>query len=362
MSSSDIRFAWASPALLGLFLTPPLAVASAAGAYTVIIPLYNKKENIRASVLSALNQTKRPFEVIVVDDKSTDDSLKEIEDLGDKITIIRNEENMGKAASIEKALKRVQTRYVLVLDADTVLDKQFTHEAMRGFYDGDVKGVTGTVLPLDPKTRTQNARLIEYLLGVPSKITQAKMKGIWTLAGCCMLWKTDFLKKIGLDRDTVVEDMDASWSAQAEKNPDGKHYKLGFNPKAIAYTAEPETFNRYVKQVDRWLSIKPVLKKNFKNVSKGLKTLTVWVFAESMIPILWIGLAAWLLLTGNIFALGIMLLFDLLTLTAISAYLGRKYGYGLGKIIKGIGWFWIYRFVNAFQFWRRLIKPKKKWQ
>ena len=361
MSSSDVRFAWFSPAILGLFISPPLAAASAAGAYTVVIPLHNKKKTIKSSVLSALNQSKRPFEVIVVDDGSTDGSLKELDGLKDKITIIKNEKNIGKAASIEKALKKVSTRHVLILDADTVLDKGFAHEVMRGFHNDKVQGVTGTVLPLDPETRTQNARVIEYLLGVPNKKTQAKLNGIWTLAGCCMMWKTNFLRKIGVKSDTVVEDMDASWNAQAQKDLDGKHYSLGFNPKAIAYTAEPETFKEYVKQTDRWFSIKPVLKKNLRNVSRGLKALTVWVFAESMLPILWIGLAAWLLVIGNFLALGFMLLFDIVTLTIISAYLGRKYGYGIRRILRGVGWFWVYRFVNAFQFWRRLIKPKKKW-
>ncbi|MCD6535441.1 MAG: glycosyltransferase family 2 protein, partial [Thaumarchaeota archaeon] len=233
---------------------------------------------------------------------------------------------------------------------------------MRGFHNDKVQGATGTVLPLDQKTRTQNARLVEYLLGVPSKTAQAKMSGIWTLAGCCMMWKTKFLKKIGVRSDTVVEDMDVSWSTQASKDPDGDHYKLGYNPKAVAYTAEPETFKQYVKQTDRWMSVKPVLKKSFSGVSKSLKAFTTWVFAESVVPFLWIALAAWLLLTGSLLALGVMLLFDLLTLTAISAYMGRKYGYGLRRILKGVGWFWVYRFVNAFQFWRRLIKPKKKWQ
>jgi len=346
---------------MGLFMVPPLALSAVVGQYTVVTPLHNKRNTVRASLLSALNQERRPFEVIVVDDKSTDGSLDQVSDLMHKLTVIRNDENIGKAASIEKALKIVQTPYTLILDADTILEKDFANEVLKGFHSREVAGTTGAVLPLDVKTKTQQARLIEYLLGVPGKIFQSRIHGVWTLAGAAMMWKTKVLRKIGLSSDTVVEDMDASWRAQALINDEGKHYSLGYAPDAIAFTEEPKSFKEFISQVDRWFSIGPVITKNFREIRRSLKLLTAWFLVEAVMPGVWLGVMGWLIYTSNFLTAGLLTLIDLAILAIISMYLGIRRNYGVRTILKGVGWFWIYRFVNFAQFWRRLLKPKKKW-
>jgi len=75
--------------------------------------------------------------------------------------------------------------------------------------------------------------------------------------------------------------------------------------------------------------------------------------------LLWLGLVAWLLAIENITGLGVMMIFDPPTLLTTSTYPGRSYGYGLRKILRGAGGFGIYRSVNAFQSWIRLIKSKR---
>jgi cellulose synthase/poly-beta-1,6-N-acetylglucosamine synthase-like glycosyltransferase len=230
-----------SPALLGIFLGVPLASTAASRPYTVIVPLHNKEATIRATLESIFAQTRKPYQVIVVNDASTDGSRKILEEFKDKIMIIDNEENIGKAASINKALKLATTPYVLLVDADTVLDPRFAEEAMRGFTRRRIAGVSGVVLPTQIKTRTEHARLIEYLLGSSHKRTQLRLGGVWTLAGCSMMWRTDILRRIGgVPTGSIVEDMDASWKAQATDSGDGTKYSLGYNPKALAYTDEPK--------------------------------------------------------------------------------------------------------------------------
>ena len=56
---------------------------------TVVIPLYNKERHIGRAVKSVLNQTYQNFEIIVVDDGSTDDSVKKLQNIKDsRIKII----------------------------------------------------------------------------------------------------------------------------------------------------------------------------------------------------------------------------------------------------------------------------------
>ncbi len=352
-----------SQAVVGLGLGVPLAAAPVTGEYSVIIPCYNKRDTIARVIESVLRQTKKPFEVIVIDDASTDGSLKVLEEFKDKITLIENKENIGKAASINKAIEYVKTPYALILDADTILDERFAHEALRGFHKESVQGVSGLILPVDISASAQRSRLIEYLMSPQSKKVQVKLGGVWTLAGASMMWKTKFLKEHKIPTDTVVEDMDISWLAQSLKDEKGEQMRLGFNPEAISYTEDPKTFKQYMNQVHRWYSIGSIVKKRFWHISKGLKAIVVWSFLESLIPFIWIGLATWLFLANAFLTLALFFGVDLALVTILVLKLSSKYRkrYSKKTILKCIPRYYVYRFINAFMFWRALLFPKKKW-
>ncbi len=351
-----------SPTILGLFLGVPLLVTAGNRPYTVIVPLHNKESTIKATIKSILAQTRKPREIIVVNDASTDSSREMIERFAKEITIIDNEVNIGKARSINEALKRVKTPYVLIVDADTVLAPDFAEQLLRGFVDRKVAGVSGVVLPTSIKTRTEHARLIEYLLGTSHKKTQVRLKGVWTLAGCAMMWRTDVLRKIGgMPTDTIVEDMDVSWKAQSTKNEEEEKYILTYSPHAIAYTDEPKTFHDYLKQLDRWFSIGRVIKKNLRDIKWGLKITFIWSMLEAILPFVFLAVVGYFILIGKYLWNGIILAADAGILLLVSSYLGLKYKIKLSKVLKGVGWFWFYRFANAVKFWQRIIVPKKKW-
>ena len=61
---------------------------------SVIMPVYNAERYIKIAVDSILNQTFKDFELIVIDDKGTDDSIKIVEEISDpRIRILHNEKN-----------------------------------------------------------------------------------------------------------------------------------------------------------------------------------------------------------------------------------------------------------------------------
>lgn len=334
-----------------------------AGQYTVIIPCHNKEGTIAEVLESVFKQTKKPFEVIVIDDASTDNSLKILEKFGDKITLIANKANIGKAASINRALDFVGTPYTLILDADTVLDKAFAHEALRGFYKESVQGVSGLILPKNISSSAQKSRLLEYLVSPQSKKVQLKLGGIWTLSGCSMMWRTKFLREHKIPTDTVVEDMDVSWLAQSVKNDENEYMRLGFNPNAISYTEDPESFKEYTSQIHRWYSVKDVLENRFKHVSKGLKAIVIWTLIESLLPLIGLGAMTYLAITGQLSLLMLAIGLDLAISTSLALYLSSKYKvkYAKKTALKSIPHYYVHRFINSFMFWKALIRPKKKW-
>lgn len=87
---------------------------------SVVIPLYNKESTVIDSVQSALNVIGL-YQVIVVDDGSTDNSFAQLQKLKDSRLKIIQQDNAGPGSARNRGLELCQTEYVLFLDADDQL-------------------------------------------------------------------------------------------------------------------------------------------------------------------------------------------------------------------------------------------------
>ena len=86
---------------------------------SVVIPTYNRGNFLRAAVASALAQTLRDLEIIVVDDASAEDSEKVVRQFGDsRLKFIRHETNRGVAAARNTGVLKSQGKYIAFLDDD----------------------------------------------------------------------------------------------------------------------------------------------------------------------------------------------------------------------------------------------------
>ena len=100
---------------------------------SVIMPCYNEEENVRNAVTCVLQQTFQNFELIIVDDCSTDATAAIVASFADsRICLLRNAENMGVAKSLNAGLKIARGRYIARMDADdtcepTRLEKQVAY-------------------------------------------------------------------------------------------------------------------------------------------------------------------------------------------------------------------------------------------
>ncbi|MDN4495147.1 glycosyltransferase family 2 protein [Ureibacillus aquaedulcis] len=86
--------------------------------FSVVIPLYNKRNYIKATILSVLKQTFSNFEIIVVNDGSTDDSLDQIKDITDSRLRIVSQKNAGVSVARNTGIKEANGNYIAFLDAD----------------------------------------------------------------------------------------------------------------------------------------------------------------------------------------------------------------------------------------------------
>lgn len=87
---------------------------------SVVIPLYNKEQDIKYTLNSVINQSFRDFEIVVVNDGSTDDSLQIVKSLGDTRINIISKENEGVSSARNRGIKEAKYKWVALLDGDDI--------------------------------------------------------------------------------------------------------------------------------------------------------------------------------------------------------------------------------------------------
>lgn len=86
--------------------------------FSVIIPLYNKELSIRNTIYSVLNQTYQGFQIIVVNDGSTDNSLQVVEQIKDRRIRIVNKPNGGVSSARNRGILEAKHNWIVLLDGD----------------------------------------------------------------------------------------------------------------------------------------------------------------------------------------------------------------------------------------------------
>ncbi len=87
---------------------------------SIIIPVYNSERFLRRTMESAINQTYSNMEIICIDDGSTDNSLKILEEFSEKIQII-TQKNQGLASSVNNAISRCKGEWIKWISPDDIM-------------------------------------------------------------------------------------------------------------------------------------------------------------------------------------------------------------------------------------------------
>jgi glycosyltransferase involved in cell wall biosynthesis len=135
---------------------------------SIIMPSYNTAQYIAETIQSVINQSYQNWELIIVDDCSTDDTdivVKKIKD--SRIKYLRNEKNSGAAASRNRALRIANGRWVAFLDSDDLwkpekLEKQIRFMTKKkycfsytDYEEIDADGNKTNIIVTGPKVITQ---------------------------------------------------------------------------------------------------------------------------------------------------------------------------------------------------------------
>jgi len=86
--------------------------------FSVVIPLYNKQSHVKETIETVFNQTFQDYEIVVVNDGSTDESAKVVESLQDNRIRLIHQENAGVSGARNHGIKEAKADYIAFLDAD----------------------------------------------------------------------------------------------------------------------------------------------------------------------------------------------------------------------------------------------------
>src|SRR5690554_6231035 len=96
--------------------------------FSVVIPLYNKELSIRNTIQSVLDQTCQDFEIVVVNDGSTDNSAAVVEAIEDDRIRLIHQKNQGVSAARNRGIKEARYEWIAFLDGDDLWGKAHLQE------------------------------------------------------------------------------------------------------------------------------------------------------------------------------------------------------------------------------------------
>jgi glycosyltransferase involved in cell wall biosynthesis len=204
--------------------------------FSVIIPLYNKEKYIENTLKSIFNQTFIDYEIIIIEDCSTDNSLEIVKAFkSDKIRIVQHDKNKGLSASRNTGIKNASANYVAFLDADDIWNPTYLekiHSLINQFPEAKLFGTLYEELyPKDVAVLPQtNLKDIEQDVIIDDFFSCSLAQPIYCCCSLCV--DKSVFDEVGYfnERITFGEDVDFNIRANAA-------FKLAYSKKAlVTYT------------------------------------------------------------------------------------------------------------------------------
>ena len=257
--------------------------------YEAIIPARNEEKHIQKAIFSLINQTHPPRRIHIIDDASNDETLNIIlstlknlrgttcsdlkeeklrnqkfvihkcynHNLGIEFHIWVNKgDPLGKGASInELVLRYISSDYFLSLDADTVVEPDFSLKILRHMSENDKIAVGYGYIFTKRENSTIIGKLFEWGRDIANRLgyvifrLPSNIIGFhYGISGPRVIFKTEVYRKIPRPLDTEAGDTAHAWELQAEG------YEIYCDLKTFGVTWEPSTIKGFWKQRLKWHS------------------------------------------------------------------------------------------------------------
>jgi len=162
---------------------------------TVLINSYNGEKTIYQAIKSALSQTYNNYEILIIDDASSDGTINIIKKFKNKkIRLYRNKKNIGLGKSRVLAQSKIQGEYVCILDQDDIWNKNKIKSQLKLFLKDKKVGLVATGYKLIDKNNKIISLENKYY-DMKNFINYLSFKNIF--AHSTIMYKTKYAKSVG---------------------------------------------------------------------------------------------------------------------------------------------------------------------
>jgi cellulose synthase/poly-beta-1,6-N-acetylglucosamine synthase-like glycosyltransferase len=214
----------------------------------VLIPAIYEGKRLKETIENVKRTSYPNYNIYVVLNKSsTKETIKAAVAKGVKVIKAPFD---GKARVMNYAIKNyINEKLILVLDADTFIEKDLMTRLVYHFKNKKVAAVVSSVKVYKPRKVVEYLQYYEYLLSILARKALSKIGGLVIIHGAGSMFNTEILKKIGyFDDNNYSEDMEIGMRILTNG------YKVESSIKAVSYTVVPNTLRKLFKQRVRWFS------------------------------------------------------------------------------------------------------------
>ena len=214
---------------------------------SIIVPAFNEAKTIKNCIKSLQNLDYPNFEIIVIDDGSTDNTL-EIVSKCDYAKVF-SQENQGKPIALNNGISHSSGEIILTVDADTELDSNALRTIAKRFAANNKLGaVAGNVKVKREPTILNTIQSAEYATGINLvRKGQSVLGTVMIVPGPVAALKKEVIEEVGyFSDDTFAEDFDITVKILK------KGYEIEYEEASLAYTDTPKNIEDLIKQRRRW--------------------------------------------------------------------------------------------------------------
>ncbi len=219
---------------------------------TILVPAYNEEAGIRATLQSLCQQSYENYDIILVDDGSTDNTVAVVQALIDETPARRirliQQANAGKANALNAGLRLASGELIVTVDADTVFEPDALTRLIQPLHDTSVGAVSGNTKVGNRDRLLGRWQHLEYVMGFNLDRRMYDVLGcIPTVPGAIGAFRASALTRVGgFSDDTLAEDTDLTMALQRAG------CRVVYEPRAIAWTEAPHGLRDLWRQRYRW--------------------------------------------------------------------------------------------------------------
>jgi biofilm PGA synthesis N-glycosyltransferase PgaC len=257
--------------------------------FSVLVPCHNEEDQIEDTVSYLLELDYPEYEIILIDDGSSDDTeaiIHELSSKHEKVRAVYMKENVGKSDALNAGCLASKGELVLSIDADALLDKDcLKWLALHFIKYPRVGAVTGNPRVLNRTTLLGKIQTGEYatIIGL-IKRSQRILGKVLTVSGVVAAFRKKALAAAGFwDSHMVTEDIDITWKLEK------KFWDVRYEPRAVCWVLVPETIRGLLQQRIRWAQGGIEVLKKHDKIWQDWRQRRLWpVYVEYAFSVLWV--------------------------------------------------------------------------